>query len=165
MKVSTKILNRYRKTIPNEVLQIIVFEAVGCSLGVDTEQVIEILNFEEAKNRQVNIIRIEDNMDVGSCVMPYRSPKVLIVKEEEAHGILVNEPKDIIDLNLNLIHPLPPLIAKLNQGSSIWGASFINNAAIYLMDFYKLLKTSVEKKLEIQITEQQGPLHSNDTDC
>ena len=140
MKVSPEILTEYPSTIADEILQIIVFEAVGCNFGVDIIQIVEILPLEEAKDRHVNIIRLEDRVNVSGHIIHYRSPKVLVVKEEETNGILINEPQDIIDVNPDHIHPLPPLIAKLNRESSIWGASFLDDVAIYLIDCYQLLE-------------------------
>ena len=130
----------------DDTLQLIVFDAVGFSFGVDTVQVVEILQVEEANNRHINTIHLEDKVSVGARRIPYRSPKVLVVKEEETTGILVDEPKDIIDVNLNLIHPLPRLIALSIRESAIWGACFINETAIYLIDCYELL-SSVNKRI------------------
>ena len=113
-------------------------------------KIVEIVRIDEAKNRHIDILKLEEKLGLGNSIMAFKSPKVLLIKEEETKGILIDEPKNILDIKLDLIHPLPPIIEKINQESSIWGTCFLDENALFLMDCYKLLETeSVADKPEL----------------
>ena len=125
-------------------LQIVVFDVCNVNLGVDTEQVLQILPLDDATAKEINLIKIEDQISFGQPEIAYHSPHVLVLKDDMSTGILANAPKNIIEIDCDLIRPLPRLTQTRSHIALIWSVYWVGDEAIYLLDSHGILTTTRE---------------------
>jgi len=124
-----------------EEIQLLTFTIMGTRMGVDTSQVSEMLEPEQAGERGINVHRFNDELPFRDSQVIYNSPKVLLIKNEgPAYGILIDQPDEIGSISLNSIRPIPPLISSCKGPKAIWGAAVKDEEIILLVDFYRLIQ-------------------------
>ena len=125
---------------PDE-LTLLVFTVGGVRMAVDTAQVdgmahpgdVEIQGRDTRGFHQ--IISFRDPV----C---YKAPWVLQVKDEAIpYGVMIDQPDEIVPVNLDALQPLPCLIGAGGGSEAIWGAMVrADGTIILLVDLFKLPK-------------------------
>src|SRR5208337_4185912 len=103
-------------------LTLLVFTVGGVRMAVDTSQVygmahpddVEILGMETRGFHQIISFR-------GPVC--YKAPWVLQVKDEKMpYCVMIDQPEEIVQVNLDALQPLPCLIGTGGGSEAIWGA-------------------------------------------
>ncbi|MGR3294553.1 MAG: chemotaxis protein CheW [Candidatus Scalindua sp.] len=130
-----------KNTEEYEKIQILVFKMNETRIGINVEQISIILKHEEAKEKELQIFNFQDKLPFREDCTNLKSPRVLVLKEENmTSGIVVEQPEDIIHITIDSIQPLPPLIETYHRSGLFWGGTVINREIVILVDFYKLLE-------------------------
>ena len=121
-------------------IKILTIDMLNIHLGIDVEQIAEICEPKEAVKKGIKIFQLHEKVNSGGKDVDYISPKILVLKDDKKiSGIMVNEPKDIVTINVNLIQPLPPLIDRYKSLISVWGVAVLDNNMIVLIDIKKTI--------------------------
>jgi len=133
-------MNQATGELPDiEEIQLLTFRISEVGFAVDTEQTSEIIDLDQAKSRKLEIIRFDTKIPFRGVSVTYRTPKVLMLKNEVSRGILIDQMRTIIHAPLDSIHPLPPLVQFPQKPPPIWGAVLLEDEIILLVDGYSLL--------------------------
>ncbi len=112
---------------------------MGVKLGADVEQIEEMLEPDQAKERLIHLFRFHEELSFFNRQVRYQSPKVLVIKNESVpSGVVIDEPEDIKTISLDLIAPMPPLIEACINPPVIWGVAIIDDDMVLLMDLNRL---------------------------
>jgi chemotaxis signal transduction protein len=135
------------ETCPKE-MHILVFTVQGVIMGVDTSQIEEMLEVEEAAARGLRIRPLHEEFSFGFRPVTYKAPKVITIKGRGAEGdddhrdslaALIDRPDRIADVTVDSIQGVPSLIAARPGASrAIWGVVVGNRDVILLLDLLKL---------------------------
>lgn len=113
---------------PGEI-QLLTFTVMGVTIGIDAEQIAEVLDLENAEARGLTPCCFHELLSFGGWSIKYRSPKVIMIKDRSsASAVVIDMPEDIIVVSLDAIRPMPPLIAScrstgaLGSGCQGWGS-------------------------------------------
>lgn len=124
---------------PYEEIQLLTFTIRGARLGVDTSQVSEMLEAEQAGERGLSVRRFDDALPFRGGPVTYTSPMVLLIKKGgPQYGILIDKPEEICPVPLSMIRPLPPFMLSRKGPKAIWGAVVREEEVILLVDFCRL---------------------------
>jgi len=121
------------ETIKAEDIKVLTFRINQTQFGVDLNQIHELIELDEAKQRECKTTRFEDEFKVGDLKIDYISPKVLLPKGLISSGILVDQVQEICHVPIDSIKPLPDLV-KLFCQSRIWGTTLIDQQIVLLID-------------------------------
>ena len=134
-------MNKIKEKIDEfKEIQILIFNLMGIRLGLDTEQIHEMLKPDQVRKKKLNVFPFHENIHFLGIRTIYKSPMVLLLKEKKiTAGIIIDQPEGIIPITIDSIQPLPYLIEATNWSSAIWGVTLRNEKVIFLIDFYKLL--------------------------
>ena len=123
---------------PDE-LTLLVFTVGGVRMAVDAAQVdgmahpddVEIQGRETRGFHQIISFRYP---------VYYKAPWVLKVKGEAMpYGVMIDQPDEIVPVNLEALQPLPDIIGASGASEAIWGAMVRADGTILLLvDLYKL---------------------------
>lgn len=124
--------------VPGEI-QLLMFTVMGVTIGIDAEQIAEVLDLENAEARGLTPCGFHELLSFGDMSIEYRSPKVIMIKDRSAaSAFVIDMPEDIIVVSLDAIRPMPPLIASCRTAQALWGAVVKGGEVILLADCYKL---------------------------
>lgn len=134
-------MNKIKEKIDEfKEIQILIFNLMGIRLGLDTEQIHEMLKPDQVRKKKLKVFPFHKKIPFRGIRTIYKSPMVLLLKEKKiTSGIIIDQPEGIIPITIDSIQPLPSLIEATNWSSAIWGVTFRNEKVIFLIDFYKLL--------------------------
>lgn len=121
-----------------EELQLLILNIAGVRFGVDMEQISEIIELEQANQKEFNIVKFDENLSFRGLAVTYKSPKVLLLKDEFSSAILVEQPEDMVSISIDSVQPLPPLLA-CQKAFPIWGATLLDDEVVLLVDCYRLV--------------------------
>lgn len=125
-----------------EEIQILIFTVMGVKFGMDMEMIREMSEIEQAKARKVQLFHIPQQIRFDNInAVPCRSPKVLIIKNDnQLSGIIIEQPEEInVTVKITDILPLPYLIERLNPNSPLWACVIHKNEIVLLLDPFKLI--------------------------
>ncbi|GER93266.1 hypothetical protein A45J_1002 [hot springs metagenome] len=124
-----------------QYLSILVFTVSGVKMGIDTEQIIEMLDMQIAQESSANIKKLDEIIPFGKRAVSFIRPKAIRLKASEMPLIIIEDPEDILDVNIADIRPMP-FIIKMLGSRAVWGAVLTDSGIILLVDFYRLKKTA-----------------------
>lgn len=132
----------------SDEMHILVFTVQGVIMGVDTSQIGEILEVDEAATRGLRIRPIHEEFSFGAGPVTYKAPKVITIKGRTAKGTgdhrsslaaMIDRPDYIAEVTVDSIQGVPSLLAARPGASrAIWGAFVRNGDVILLLDLLKL---------------------------
>lgn len=123
---------------PTETLQLLIFNMADSLFGVDVEQVEEIIDPPPGVAME-ELPAFHKILSFCKTGVTYRDPKILFIKHDDnACPIKVDAAKSMVDISINAIQPLPPLLAGNRKSEAVWGATFINGDLVLLVDLYKV---------------------------
>lgn len=120
-----------------EELQLLILNIAGIKFGVDMEQVSEIMELEQANQKEFSIVKFDENLPFRGLAVTYKLPKVLLLKDEFSSTILIEQPEDMVSISIDSVQPLPPLLA-CRKASPIWGVTLLDDEVVLLVDCYRL---------------------------
>ena len=121
------------ETIKTEDIEVLTFRINQTRFGVDLDEVYELIELDQANQRECKTTRFEEEFKFGDLKIDYISPKVLLPKELVSSGILVDQVQEICHVPIDSIKPLPDLV-KLFCQSRIWGTTLIDQQIVLLTD-------------------------------
>lgn len=125
-------------------LQLLTFSINGTRMGVDTSQIAEMMEQDEAEARGLKLLKFSDEVSFREENVAYVSPKVLKIKDTDASlGVVIDQPEDITSVALGSLRPLPYLVEISNRSKMVWGVAVSGNDIILLVDFYKFKRFPV----------------------
>ena len=136
---------------PDE-MQILAFTVMGVRMGVDTSQIDEMLEVDQAMEQGLLTFPIHEEFPFGLSKTVYNAPKVVTLKYlQKTLAIMIDQPDEITDVAVDSIQPLPQLVAARRGGSrAIWGAVVRNEGVILLVDLLKLSEHRAESQSNAQ---------------
>lgn len=122
-------------------IHLLVFNIMGTRIGIDTEDIYEILDQDQAKGMKYKIFKFHEQIHSWQKPVVYKSPKVIMIGDNKVNtiGIIIDQLEDIVSIGIESIQPLPPLIAGCNRAMVIWGAALKDDDIILLADTNRLL--------------------------
>ncbi len=121
------------------MILVLTFTVMGIKMGVDAEQIAEVMNLDGAKKRAPALHHVHEKIPFGHRQVAYRVPKALLLKERSTpYAVVVDNPDDLTVVNVQSIQPLPPLIARHSGTCAFWGVIAENDGIILLVDFSRL---------------------------
>ncbi len=121
-----------------EEIQVLTFSVMGVKMGVDTEQITEMMEVDEAESRGLAVRRFHENVSFGEMPIKYHSPIAVMIKNgSEPFSVVIDNPEDITSVNVRSIQPMPPLIAMNSATCPFWGAIPGKEGIILLVDFFR----------------------------
>lgn len=119
-------------------IRLLTFSAMGVRMAVDAEEVSAIVEPEEADKKGIEVFGFGEKLSFRKRNVQMRAPKVLIGKDSQRKGILIDQPEDIVSVSIGKIRPLPPILESCLKGAVIWGAAIIGGRAVLLVDLQRL---------------------------
>jgi chemotaxis signal transduction protein len=122
-----------------EEVHLLLFTIMGVRMGVDLEQIHQMCDPDQISETTGNVSMFHEKVPFRDATAEYQQPKALIIKDEiRPFGIIIDQPEDIISVNLNSIIAIPPLLTSGNKSSVIWAVIIKDKKIILLVDFYRL---------------------------
>lgn len=122
-----------------EELSIMTFTTMGARLGVDISQISRMMEPAQAETGQLHVLGLHEGLSFKDRNITYRSPRILLLKDRENTGIMIDQPEDILSLRFDSIRPLPTALeAHMNSGV-VWAAALIGDEIILLVDLFEFV--------------------------
>lgn len=114
-------------------IEVLTFRINKARFAVDLDEVYEIIELDQAIQRECDTVRFEEEFMFGNISIRYISPKVLLRKGSVSSGILIDQVSEICKVSIDGIMPLPDLVKKFNR-TRIWGTTLIEKEIVFLID-------------------------------
>jgi chemotaxis signal transduction protein len=142
--LTEKLIRADKNTDNPAAILLLTFRIMGTWIGVDTNQVEEILDQGKAAQRKIKVAALHEKINWGINEVTLAAPRVLMVKGGDSSiGILIDQPEDICDVKLDHLRPLPPLLAGSMAAGVVWGIALIHEEMVLLMDLDILAATAI----------------------
>ena len=122
-------------------IRILTFKIMGIEFGMDMDRISEMCDPDQAKRRKIKLFQFHEKLHFRMAEIEYKSPKVLLIRDEEsALGVVIDQPEEIdAPVRTDSILPMPPLIETSKSSAPIWAATLRNEKIVLLVDPHKLL--------------------------
>lgn len=118
-------------------LRCLVFSYRQEHFGIDVEQIDALSAMDQASDVELSYFHELFSGQPASVV--YRHPLLLLMKTaKQTRGIVIEQPDNIVDVSLENIRPLPPLIAACRNNHPLWGVAVRENEWFFLVDLRRL---------------------------
>jgi len=112
-------------------IKLILFHIFDTGIGFDAFQIGSI-DFPSLKIK--NAILLDKYFNKTGMENPYKSPRVLFLKNFPDKSLLLDEPEDIVTVSKADICLLPPLLKKATVSMGLWGVYRLNQKVYFLYD-------------------------------
>ncbi len=122
-----------------ETVELFIFKIMDVYFGADMEQIEEMI--EVPSDAGVGeIMAIHKLIPFRATIVTYQTPKVLLVKDEKegAWPLMIDQAKTIVNLSIDSIQLFPGLMEGSRKSEALWGATFIDENLVLLVDLNKL---------------------------
>jgi chemotaxis signal transduction protein len=144
---------RESHSVGEDEIRLLIFKIMGVYFGADMEQIEEMVDFSQAEQDEWDIRHFTDVVSFRGLEIEYKKPKVILIKDNVRDlGIVIDQPENIVNINIQSIQLLPPLLENLKTVDAIWAAVFLDNELALLVDFYRL-QDALQKKDEQKLLE------------
>ena len=127
-----------------EAIRVLLFNVLGVRMGVDVEQTAGMLDPRNASVEQFNLVSFHEKLFRRDDRLTYVAPMVLLVRDDKGnHGLLMDQPENIVSLGVEDIRPLPALIEASMQSRAVWGVALIEGEMVLLVDLYELVASGM----------------------
>lgn len=118
-----------------EAIRVLVFQFEGIRMGIDVEQIAGMLDPRDRAVDELSVSSFHEKLSFRNGPSAYVAPMVLLVKDEEGrHGVLIDQPQDIISIKIDSIRPLPPLVEASRESPAVWGVALMEEDMVLLVD-------------------------------
>jgi chemotaxis signal transduction protein len=139
--------------VADDEIRLLIFKIMGVCFGADMEQIEEMVDFSQAQEEDWDIRDFTEAISFRDIEVEYKKPKVILIKDSEQDvGIIIDQPENIININIKSIRLLPPLLESHKTVDAIWAAVFLDDELALLVDFYRL-QSSLPKKEKQELLE------------
>ena len=121
------------QAVTKKDIEVLTFRINHVHFAVDLDEVYELIELDQANQRECDTVRFEEEFKFGNIAIHYISPKVLLRKNSASSGILIDQVSEICRVSIDCIKPLPDLVKKFNR-TKIWGTTLINQKIVFLID-------------------------------
>jgi chemotaxis signal transduction protein len=125
----------------DENISILVFKAAGVKIGLDTGQILEMMDMKTAaktaKESGADMKKLNEVVPLGKRVVNFIRPKAIRLKAAGMPLIVIEEPESILDIDIEDIRPMPFVIERLGS-KAVWGAAVTGGGIILLVDLFRL---------------------------
>jgi chemotaxis signal transduction protein len=127
-----------------EVVEFLVFEAMGSLIGIDSEHITRITGLKEAKEEGAEFEWFHEKIPFGKHDVDYLDPRVIFIKDGGSpKGLVIDRPRDFVTVPVGMIRPMPAFVGQSKGASPFWGATVIDEEVVILADFFKLMDSDV----------------------
>ncbi len=120
-------------------MDLLVFRLQGIRLGVDLEQIDEMLKPELAGGQGLEPVALHELIPFPKAPVVYEDPQVLVIAgSDPALALKIDQPENIVYLGLQAIRPLPLLVARCRTTEALWGVGLLEEEPLVLLDCLKL---------------------------
>jgi len=121
-------------------LKVLIFDIMGTVMGVDAEQAERMLDLREALERQISVYSFHEQVSFRADRIIYQEPRVLLIRDGEGvNGLLIDQPRDIVNVRTDSIRPLPDLLGASGESRAIWGVALVKEEMVLLVDLHDLM--------------------------
>lgn len=121
-------------------IRFLVFNIMEIKLGVNVEQICEMIEPDQARERHLNLFWFHTIIPFHGRPVRYVSPKVLVINANGvAMGIIIDKPEYVKSIPVDVLKPIPPLIEACCQPLVIWGVASMEYEMVLLIDLYKFV--------------------------
>jgi len=125
--------------------QFLTFSIMGTQLGVDIEQIDQMLETDQIKAQTDRAFWLHEIIPFRGEPIAYRAPKVLLIKDTtQRTGIIIDQPESVIQVDTEAIHSLPFLAESAHRTAQIWGVTVNEKGIVLLIDLHELMRNSRE---------------------
>jgi len=118
-----------------EAIRVLIFEFKGIRMGVDVEQIAGMLDPRDKSVSELNVFPFHEKILFRNDCPAYVAPMILLVRGEDGrHGVLIDQPQDIVSIKIDSIRSLPPLIEASRESRAVWGVALIEEEVVLLVD-------------------------------
>ncbi len=121
-----------------EEIELLVFTTMGVRMGIDTRRIESMLKPEDALSQGLSMISIHEKLHFRGTGIRYQEPHVLVMRDENACGIVIDHPDEIALIKTESIRQLPEIISLSGGAKEIWGAVLEENGITFLLDCGKI---------------------------
>ncbi len=127
------------QSICSEEIELLVFTIMSVRMGIDTEDIAEMLKPEDALRQGLATVALHERLQFRGAEVRYDDPHVLVMRDEGARrGIVIDHPDEIAVVNIESIMPMPDIIALSGGAKAVWGAVLKDEGIIFLLDCGKM---------------------------
>ncbi len=131
--------NKEFDRVADDEIRLLIFKIMGVCFGADMEQIEEMVDFSQAQREDWDIRNFTEAISFRDIKVEYKKPKVILIKDSDQDvGIVIDQPDNIVNINIQSIRLLPPLLESHKTADAIWAAVFIDDDLALLVDFYRL---------------------------
>jgi len=131
--------NRDSDQVADDEVRLLIFKIMGVCFGADMEQIEEMVDFSQAEQEDWDIRSFTEAISFRDVEVEYKKPKVILIKDSDQDvGIIIDQPENIVNINIKSIRLLPPLLENHRTVDAIWAAVFLEDELALLVDFYRL---------------------------
>jgi chemotaxis signal transduction protein len=121
------------ESIKSGSIEVLTFQIDTMRFAVDLEEIYELIELDQANQRECQTTRFEEEFMFGNITVNYIAPKVLLRKSAVSSGVLIDQACEICQVSIDRIRPLPGLV-KLFNPTRIWGTTLIDQEIFFLID-------------------------------
>jgi len=122
-------------------LDILVFTVSEVCCGIDGELIGRMMMLDEAEDEKVQVRWFHQALSFGEKEVVYRKPRVVTLNGSgEETGLVIDQPRDLINLPVRSISPLPSLLEMTKGLRAFWGSFVLGEKVVLLVDPYQLLR-------------------------
>lgn len=109
--------------------------------AVDMEQIDEMVDAGVAQSKGWEIVDFHDCVPLRGPEPEYLYPHVLLVRDEASRqAYRIDQPQNIFHVTASRVRAFPPLLEAKKANAAVWGAIFIDEEIVLLVDLYKLAR-------------------------
>ena len=121
------------ESIKSGSIEVLTFQIDTMRFAVDLEEIYELIELDQANQRECQTTRFEEEFMFGNITVNYIAPKVLLRKSAVSSGVLIDQACEICQDSIDRIRQLPGLV-KLFNPTRIWGTTLIDQEIFFLID-------------------------------
>lgn len=121
-------------------LDLLSFAVGGVAFAADAAAIAGVANHEGgAAEDAADLFWFHDEIGYGRSHVAYRAPVVLTIRNHaRSYRVVVDELREVANVGLDEIRPLPVLIEPLALRRGIWGTVWQAGSMVLLVDFLRL---------------------------
>jgi hypothetical protein len=122
---------------PDEI-KMFTFTIMGVRIGVDAEQVAEVMVVDAAEARGMPVFRFDEMIPFSTGPVEYRAPMAMMIRASEPYFVIIDRPDDIALISVRSIQPLPAVLIGTGSPPPLWGAVVEPEGILLLVDFSRI---------------------------
>ena len=125
-------------------LRCLIFKYLHEPFGIDSEQISALVEIDDAPDIELSYFHELFYGQPGKA--QYQKPMLLLIKDDgRRRGVVIECPENIVDVAIENIRPLPPLIASCSKKHPLWGVAVKGDEWFFLVDLYRFAFREVNK--------------------